>query len=380
VPLLGALLVFADTFGYAVVVPLLPFFAVQHGASTAAVGAIFATYSLCQLVAAPLLGGLSERTGRRPVLLLSQAGSALGFLLLALSGSLWPVFVSRVVDGVTAGNIGTVTAMVVDTSPRETWASRFAMLGAATGGGIVAGLATSALLAPLGMAAGALAAMALALLLMLLTALLVPETLQREAGEEQVQQRGGGGRTVAQARRITGTLTAALLGVCVQAAFLVTLPLYLLRTLGYHAQTSGVFLTALVGGAGLFQLGVVPRAPQRMSERNACLLGFAFVVAGGAVCAGAGSLPVVALGAALAVAGVVTLQPAFTALIAAAGVLDTGTLMGLNQSIASAGQMLGPVLGYGALAVAGGGGYGVLCVLLSLGGAAITARSRGVQV
>jgi predicted MFS family arabinose efflux permease len=222
------------------------------------------------------------------------------------------------------------------------------------------------------LAAGALVALALALLSMAVTTLVIPET-RREPGSHA----GGLSRLdAAQRWGLRVVLSGAFISMTAQAAFLVTLPLYLLATLRYTAQQASIFLTALVGGAALFQLLGLPPLLRRLRERRACLVGFGLVSIGGVVCAEAGTLPVVAVGAALAVAGVVTLNPAYTSLIGSVSNVDQGTLMGLNQSIASAGQMIGPLFGYGALALAGAGGYGWLCVFLALGGAAVTLRLR----
>src|SRR5262249_32337556 len=101
-------------FGYAIVVPVLPYAARSFGASTVAVGAMFASYSLCQLVSAPVIGGISDRFGRRALLLVSQSGSVIGFAIMALAQSVLPLFVSRSMDGPTAGNISIVWAAVLD--------------------------------------------------------------------------------------------------------------------------------------------------------------------------------------------------------------------------------------------------------------------------
>jgi DHA1 family tetracycline resistance protein-like MFS transporter len=369
-----AALVFVDTFGYAIVLPLLPFAAEREGAPPIVIGAVFATYSLCQLFAAPVLGTISDRVGRKPVLVLSLAGSAAGFLLLAASGSLFPMFVSRVVDGATAGNISTAYAVILDRFRREEWAARFAMLGSATGAGIVFGLLTSSLLASGGLRAGALVAFVLATLTAVATYVLLPET-RRVGGPTQ-------DRTPLREAFATGgpsslrrTVAAALVSMVMQAAFLVALPLYLLRTLGYTEQSATIFLTVLVGGAAVFQLGLLPQLLRVAGERRAALLGFVLVALGGVTCAIATNLVFAALGAALAMAAVVILNPAFTSLIGqrreAAG---EGTLMGINQSTASLGQLLGPLLGYAALGIGGGPAFGLLLLMLGIGGAVATIR------
>jgi MFS transporter, DHA1 family, tetracycline resistance protein len=369
-----AALVFVDTFGYAIVLPLLPFAAEREGAPPIVIGAVFATYSLCQLFAAPVLGTISDRVGRKPVLVVSQAGSAAGFLLLAASGSLFPMFVSRVVDGVTAGNISTAYAVVLDRFRREEWAARFAMLGSATGAGIVFGLLTSSLLASGGLRAGALVAFALAALTAIVTYVVLPET-RRVGGAPSERIRLRDAFATGGPSSLRRTVAAALVSMIMQAAFLVALPLYLLRTLGYTEQSATIFLTVLVAGAAVFQLGLLPRLLRVAGERRAALLGFALVSLGGVTCAMATNLVLVAVGAGLAMAAVVILNPAFTSLIGqrreAAG---EGALMGVNQSTASLGQLIGPLLGYAALGIGGGPAFGLLLLALGVGGAVVTIR------
>src|SRR5215472_7396114 len=148
--------VFVDTLGYAAVVPLIPF--------------------ALRDAHAPLLGRLSDRVGRRPVLVLSLAGSVVGFALLAISSAFPVVLLSRVIDGSSAGNVAMCYAAVLDSGTEDTRRRWIPALGAAAGAGIVAGLGLSALLAGFGFRAVALAAMFLSLLCLALTLIAVPET------------------------------------------------------------------------------------------------------------------------------------------------------------------------------------------------------------
>src|SRR5262249_19886022 len=141
-----------------------------------AVGTEFAAFSLCQLITAPLLGRLSDRVGRRPVLALSLAGSAVGFALLAVSSAFPIVLLSRVIDGCSAGDIAMCYAAILDSNVEDNRRRWIPALGTATGGGLVAGLGLSAALAGFGFRTVALAAMLLSLLSLALTVVAVPET------------------------------------------------------------------------------------------------------------------------------------------------------------------------------------------------------------
>jgi len=170
------MIVFVDTLGYAAVVPLIPLVLSEQGAPLIAVGTVFAAFSLCQLVTAPLLGRLSDRIGRRPVLALSLAGSATSFGLLALSSAFPVVLLSRIMDGCSAGNVAMCYAAVLDSDSEDERRRGIPALGAAAGAGIVAGLGLSAFLAGFGFRVVALAAMLLSLLCLALTLVAVPET------------------------------------------------------------------------------------------------------------------------------------------------------------------------------------------------------------
>ncbi|WP_163868046.1 MFS transporter, partial [Myxococcus eversor] len=128
-----------DLIGFGILIPQLGVYGVKFGASPFTVGLLISVYSLMQLVAAPVLGRLSDRYGRRPVLLLSQVGSLLGYLLFALADSLPLLFLARVIDGISGGNIATAQAVVADITRPEERARGMGVIGAAFGLGFVLG-------------------------------------------------------------------------------------------------------------------------------------------------------------------------------------------------------------------------------------------------
>ena len=111
--------IFLDLVGFGIVIPVLPLYAERFGASPLVVGLLLGIYSAMQCLFAPILGRLSDRVGRRPVLLVSVIGTAAGFLLMGLANSLWLLFVARVIDGATGGNISTAQAYIADVTPPE---------------------------------------------------------------------------------------------------------------------------------------------------------------------------------------------------------------------------------------------------------------------
>jgi MFS family permease len=369
-------LVFTDTFGYAVILPLLPFAAERFGASTVLVGVLFASYSLCQLVAAPVLGSLSDRYGRRPLLLISQAGSAVGFVLLLGPSAYWILLVSRIVDGLTAGNISILYSAVLDHFPREEWVRRFAYLATATGLGILLGLIVSSVVVRLGLAGAAGVALVLTGVSLVLTWRFLPETAQRARSVSAVQ--AWRRATVAgDTPRLRPTILAVLLGTLAQAAFLLALPLYLERVLGYTEEAATPFIAALFVAAALFQTIGVPRVVQRLGEPSSALAAFALIALGSLILAAAGGLVGVAAGAGTVILGIALLAPTLPSMLGASSPgLGSGAVMGLNQATVSFGQMVGPLLGYGALTLGEARGYGALNIVLALFGLAVVAGLR----
>jgi DHA1 family tetracycline resistance protein-like MFS transporter len=149
------LIVLSDLMGFGVIIPLLPFYARQYAASDFQVGLLFSVYSICQLIATPLLGLASDRFGRRPVLILSQIGSVLGYLLLTYATAhhwntvamgLVMVYIARAIDGISGGNISTAQAYISDVTTPQNRAKGMGMLGAAFGIGFTIGPAVGGML------------------------------------------------------------------------------------------------------------------------------------------------------------------------------------------------------------------------------------------
>ena len=142
------LIVLADLLGFSVIIPLLPFWALKYHASAFQVGLLFSVYSVCQLIGSPLLGLMSDRYGRRPVLIASQIGSVAGFILLGVASSgnwasptlgLTLVYLSRVIDGLSGGNISTAQAYISDVTTAKDRAYGMGLIGAAFGIGFTVG-------------------------------------------------------------------------------------------------------------------------------------------------------------------------------------------------------------------------------------------------
>src|SRR3981081_4812877 len=173
------LTIFVNLVGFGIIIPLLPFYAETFGASPLVIGLLFAVFSLCQLAAAPALGDLSDRYGRRPVLVFSLAGTVVSFVMLALAHSVAMLFAARVVDGLSGGNISTARAYVADVTEPKDRARAYGLIGAAFGLGFILGPALSGLLAGISYTAPIWAAAALTLVATVMAWLWLPETVHR---------------------------------------------------------------------------------------------------------------------------------------------------------------------------------------------------------
>ncbi|MCA9899968.1 MAG: MFS transporter [Anaerolineales bacterium] len=132
-------IVLVDLLGLTIIIPLMPLYAAAFGASAFMIGLLGAAYPAMQFIGAPLLGRLSDRYGRKPVLIVSQIGTFIGFIILALAGNLWVLFIARLVDGISGANIATAQAAISDSTTEKTRTQGLGLLGAAFGLGFIAG-------------------------------------------------------------------------------------------------------------------------------------------------------------------------------------------------------------------------------------------------
>jgi len=179
------LTVFLDLLGVGILIPILPFLVRQFQTDATTVGLLSLSYSAAQFVATPILGVLSDRYGRRPILVFSIFGSAMGYFLFGWAGTLWLMFFARIVDGITGGNISTAQACIADISSPADRAKNFGIIGMAFGLGFIIGPALGGFLSKIDIHAPAYAAGGMALVTSLFAYFLLPETLpveRRKAG------------------------------------------------------------------------------------------------------------------------------------------------------------------------------------------------------
>src|SRR5919112_6101155 len=173
------LTIFVNLVGFGIIIPLLPFYASAFGASPLVIGLLFAVFSACQLVAAPALGDLSDKYGRRPILIFSLLGTVVSFVMLAMAHSITMLFLARIVDGLSGGNVSTARAYVADVTEPKDRAKAYGLIGAAFGLGFILGPALSGVLSGISYTAPIWAAAGITLVAALMAWMWLPETVHR---------------------------------------------------------------------------------------------------------------------------------------------------------------------------------------------------------
>jgi DHA1 family tetracycline resistance protein-like MFS transporter len=259
------LVVLVNVVGFGIVIPLLPFYAQEFGASSLTVGMLFASYAAAQVVAVPVLGYLADRHGRRPVLLLSLTGSLVAFLLLALAQHLAVLFAARIIDGASGGNITTARAAVADVTPEAERAQAYGTLGAAVALGTVVGPALGGVLAGVSFRIPGYAAALLAGGAILLVWFWLPETLPADAKPR--------GWPWTEGRQLIGRDLAHFLGVDLAywaafAAFQTAFPLFIAERLGYGAQGTGLLLGYVGAISAVVRLRLIGTISECFGDRK----------------------------------------------------------------------------------------------------------------
>lgn len=265
------LVVFVDLLGFSLILPLLPYLARTFDASDLQIGLLVAVYAAAQLVGAPVLGRLSDRLGRRPILLVSIAGNAIGFVLLGMAHSLWLLFVARILSGLTAANISVAQAYVSDITEGKDRARGLGLLGAAFGLGFIFGPASGGMLSQFSFALPAFIAVGLCLVNFFLVLLWLPESLSADQRQVIVNSRRSPLSIIAMfaalRRPLVGPLLTTRLFFGLAFAILQTIfSLYALSRFRLDVQSTGYILT-YVGLLSVITQGfLVGRITGRFSE------------------------------------------------------------------------------------------------------------------
>ena len=346
--------VFIDLVGFGIVIPVLPFYAegTAFNATPRMVGLLFASYSIMQLIFSPVLGSLSDKHGRRPVLLLSIIGTGIGFLILGSATTVLMLFVGRILDGITGGNISTAQAYIADITTKENRAKGMGLIGAAFGLGFIFGPAIGGILSQWGIHVPFFFAAALCFANAVLLYFRLPETVTPDHPAKNLAAGGRNWRQVLlslQEPRLSFVLVIYFLFIVAFSIMTTSFSLYTMFRFGYDAQHTG-YLFAYVGLiAVIIQGGLIGRLVKRFGELPLVMFGaFCFAISLFAVPfvgPAAGGLAALLIGGGVFSMGNSLATPALTSLASkSVGPEQQGVVLGVTQSTASLARAVGPSL------------------------------------
>lgn len=352
------LIVLADLLGFSVIIPLLPFWARTYHASDFQVGLLFAVYSICQLIGSPILGLVSDRFGRRPVLIASQIGSVIGFLLLgyathgdwsqATALGLTLVYVSRVIDGLSGGNISTAQAYISDVTTPENRAKGMGMIGAAFGIGFTIGPALGGILGHFDVSLPAFAAALFSGIAALQTYLRLPESRVHKASEAEAWLHPSRFLPIIRNAPLMQMLLIFFFSMMAFVMMESTFAIFLNDLLNFNALKVGLLFGLAGVVIAVVQGGLVGRLTKAVGEWPLVIAGPLLVTAAMAMLVELNWLPVVWL----VVVAIITnatgrsLQtPTLSALISHySDPKQQGTVFGLFHMLGSLARVIGPLV------------------------------------
>ena len=364
-----------DLIGFGIVLPILPQYAARFGATPAVIGILVASFSMAQLVFAPIWGRLSDRIGRKPVLLISLFGTAIGSLLTGVAGGLALLFIGRIIDGASGASVSVAQASVADVAEPQDRARLMGLLGAAFGVGFVAGPAIGAVGAHFGPSVPFYLAATIAFVNALIAVRRLPETspvrrsstikpaatsfLRQSEPDNQPpapQERGG-------SAEIIRLITVSFIGMIAFSGFEATFSLLTSKRFGLTLSATGAVFTVIGIALVAVQVGLVGRVNDRLGESstlraglvlNACGLGLLAVPGGWATLVPALMLLVVGQG---------LITPTLSSAVAGRAGCERGRWLGWQQSAGGLARVLGPITAGVLFGIRVGAPYAVGAVL-----------------
>jgi DHA1 family tetracycline resistance protein-like MFS transporter len=365
--------VFIDLLGFSLILPLLPYYAETFKASEFTTGLLIASYAAMQLIGAPILGRLSDRIGRRPVLLVSVLGTFIGFVMLGFANALWILFASRILDGISGGNLSVAQAYISDVTDAKNRSKGLGMIGAAFGLGFIIGPAAGGFLSQWGFHVPALVAAGLSLINLALIFFWLPESLTQERRIEMSNQKRPevslSALQTALKRPFSGPIliTRFFFGLAF-AVFQTIFALYALAKFNLTATQTGYILT-YVGVLSVFVQGFLVGQLTRSVREDVLIT--ASVALMGISLAGWALAPSVAwlliILTPTAISGGLLNTLLSSTLTKAVTQQEIGGILGLSTSIESATRIIAPILGGALLQQIGTWAPGVFSAALMVG-------------
>jgi multidrug resistance protein len=335
-----------NSMGFGIIIPLLYPYGKKFGVTEHTIGLLTAAFSIAQFFATPVLGSLSDRFGRRPILIISLIGTCASFIIFGLANSVFMLFAARILDGLTGGNISVAQAMVSDISSPKERAKNFGILGSAFGFGFVIGPAVGGLLSRFGMKVPFFFAAGIAVIGVLLTIFLLKETNENKGRKNE-------GSGTFNFKSLITVLKKPVIGTAVFIGFLLTMAQFTMLIgfqtfsvdkLKLNPTQIGLFYAGF-GITGILMQLAVPAIKKVIPSQSLILLISTLLCLGMMILTGFAT-GFILFAAAIGVYGLFNglRNPMLNAIIADHNdESERGEVMGINQSYASIGQTLGPV-------------------------------------
>ncbi len=373
-------IVCVDVLALTIVLPLLPFYAEKYGASPIVVSLIVTSFAICQLFSSPLLGRLSDQYGRKRLLVISQIGTFIGFLVLGFAQSLWMIFLGRIIDGITSGNLSIAHALISDLTEPHERAKSFALIGIAFGLGFLVGPAITGLLTGWGYHYPILAAAGLSFISIFMTVFMLPKDGSTRHQSERLSPKLA--LAYFSKKPVNSLLIEFLIFAFAFSIFLSGFALFAERRFGFGAREVA-YVFAYTGLLGIiFQGGMVGRLVDKFGEKRLIIAGFLISGSGYLMLGASHRLSFLAVGLTFFTLGHSIIRPSVTSLISRqSGKDEQGIVLGLTQSLNSLSAIIAPMIGgvmieYGFLTVwAMSSGF-----IMILGGLLATLWNRNITL
>jgi multidrug resistance protein len=336
-----------NSMGFGIIIPLLYSYGKKFGVTEQTIGLLTAAFSISQFFATPVLGSLSDKFGRKPILVLSLVGTCLSFILFGFANSIIMLFAARILDGLTGGNISVAQAMISDISPPKERAKNFGILGSAFGFGFVIGPAVGGLLSKFGTKVPFFFAAGIALLGVVLTLFLLKETNNNKKGGNESKFSNFKFKSLITVLKKPVIGTAIFIGFLLtmaQFTMLIGFQTFSVDNLKLSPAQIGLFYAGF-GVTGILMQLAVPVIKKVMSSQALILLISTLFCLGMMILAGFAT-GFILFAVSIGIYGLFNglRNPMLNTIIADRNEeFERGEVMGINQSYASIGQTLGPI-------------------------------------
>lgn len=341
--------IFIDLMGFGIIIPLLPSFALKIGMSDFQIGMTVAVFSLMQFLFNPVLGKLSDKIGRRPLILITQLTSVAAYVLFSFSNSFLLLFISRMIAGIGGSNIAVAQAYIADVTTREERAKGMGMIGAAFGLGFVFGPLMGAFLAKYGYAVAGMVSAVFSLTAFLFATFKLPESINRKQSELKIKVK------IIDWHYSKKIISNPNLGLLILLFFIIifsmanifgTLPILGVKHYHFSDQYNGILFGIMGIINTIIQGGFMRRLSQWLGEKGLILTGSIFMMIGLGMIPFGQNFPGLAIVISLYAVGSGILQPTILSMISNySPENEQGSVLGLNQSFAAFARVLGPLWG-----------------------------------